>query len=279
MKTGGSDSGLNLTQGRFLRLPFLLAPSPEQHRIVAKIESLFAKLDEGVAALKRAEANLERYRASVLKAAVEGRLTEEWRKANPPEETGEELLRRILAERRERWEAEQLAKFEAKGRKPPKNWKAKYKEPVAPDTTRVAGTAGRMVLGDGGSASRLYGQWHLQPGEVLFGERRIPCLRMYNIVEGELVLRDLKRMILSEDELNRYGLKSGDLLINRVNSRDLVGKAAAIPGGLGDIVFELQEHPPQTRRNAGYRHTFFGMDCFVVFAPASALAAETPSRS
>ena len=71
-----------------------LAPLPEQHRIVAKIESLFAKLDEGVAALKRAEANLERYRASVLKAAVEGRLTEQWRCENPAEETGQELLAR-----------------------------------------------------------------------------------------------------------------------------------------------------------------------------------------
>ncbi len=112
-----------------------LAPLPEQRRIVAKIESLFAKLDDGVAALKRAEANLERFRASGLKAAVEGRLTAQWRRENPPEETGGELLERILVERRKRWKAEQLAKFEAKGRKPPKNWRAKYKEPVAPDTS------------------------------------------------------------------------------------------------------------------------------------------------
>lgn len=45
-----------------------------------------------------------------------------------------ELLGRILAERRKRWEAEQLAKFQANGRKPPKNWMKKYKEPGAPDT-------------------------------------------------------------------------------------------------------------------------------------------------
>jgi len=86
-----------------------LAPLPEQHRIVAKIESLFARLDEGVAALKRAETNLERYRASVLKAAVEGRLTEKWRRENPPTETADELPQRILAERRQRWEQEQPA--------------------------------------------------------------------------------------------------------------------------------------------------------------------------
>ena len=84
-----------MSKERAALLPFPLAPLPEQHRIVAKIESLFAKLDEGIAALKRAETNLKRYRASVLKAAVEGRLTEQWRKENPPEETGEELLARI----------------------------------------------------------------------------------------------------------------------------------------------------------------------------------------
>ena len=112
-----------------------LAPLSEQHRIVARIESLFARLDEGLAALKRAQANLERYRASVLKAAVEGNLTERWRRENPPCETGEDLLQRILAERRRRWETEQLAKFEAKGRKPPKNWRNRYKELAEPDVT------------------------------------------------------------------------------------------------------------------------------------------------
>ena len=92
-----------------------------------------------MAAVKRAQANLERYRASVLKAAVEGKLTEQWRRENPPAEAGEELLRRILVERRKRWETEQLAKFAAKGRKPPKNWKKWYKEPVTPDTSGLAG--------------------------------------------------------------------------------------------------------------------------------------------
>jgi type I restriction enzyme S subunit len=59
-----------------IRLP--IAPLNEQRRIVAKIEELFSDLDAGVAALKRAKANLKRYRAAVLKAAVEGKLTEKW---------------------------------------------------------------------------------------------------------------------------------------------------------------------------------------------------------
>ena len=118
-----------------VEIPF--APIPEQHRIVAKLDELFSELDAGVAALERAWAKLKRYRASVLKAAVEGKLTEEWRQENPPDETGEELLERILVERRKHWEEEQLAKFKAQGRKPPKNWQQKYKEPVEPNTSEL----------------------------------------------------------------------------------------------------------------------------------------------
>ena len=60
-----------------IRLP--LPPLNEQRRIVAKIEELFSDLEAGVAALTRARANLKRYRASVLKAAVESALTADWR--------------------------------------------------------------------------------------------------------------------------------------------------------------------------------------------------------
>ena len=117
-----------------------VAPLPEQKRIVSKIEELFSDLDAGVSALERARANLRRYRASVLKSAVEGRLTETWRKANqanPDIEPASELLARILRERRQRWEQQQLATYESKGKKPPKNWQSKYKEPVAPDTASL----------------------------------------------------------------------------------------------------------------------------------------------
>ena len=56
-----------------------LPPLPEQHRIVAKIEELFAKLDAGINELHKAQSQLKRYRQSVLKAAFEGKLTEAWR--------------------------------------------------------------------------------------------------------------------------------------------------------------------------------------------------------
>ncbi len=54
------------------RLP--VPPIDEQHRIVEAIESYFTRLDDAMATLERVQRNLKRYRASVLKAAVEGRL-------------------------------------------------------------------------------------------------------------------------------------------------------------------------------------------------------------
>ena len=133
----GAVGQLRVPKAWVERAEIPLAPAAEQSRILGRLDSLSAKLDDGIAALKRAEANLERYRASVLKAAVEGRLTKRWRVDNPPDETGEELLRRILAERRKQWEEEQLALFAAKRRKPPLSWKSRYKEPAAPDLSRL----------------------------------------------------------------------------------------------------------------------------------------------
>ena len=85
----------------------------------------------------------------MLKAAVEGALTAEWRRQHPVTETADALLTRILAERRRRWEEAQLAKFEAAGKRPPKDWKAKYVDPVRPDTAGLPrlGEQGRWVEG------------------------------------------------------------------------------------------------------------------------------------
>ncbi|MCU0776477.1 MAG: restriction endonuclease subunit S [Akkermansiaceae bacterium] len=66
-------ASINQTQlGNF---PIPLPPLPEQRRIVARIEELFSRLDAGVAALRHAKAQLQRYRQSVLAAAVTGQLS------------------------------------------------------------------------------------------------------------------------------------------------------------------------------------------------------------
>ena len=123
----------NLRRGDIEKLKIPLAPLNEQKHIVAEIEKQFSRLDEAVDNLKRVKANLKRYKASVLKAAVEGKLTEEWRKKHPNVEPVDKLFELILAERRKKWEEAELAKMRAKGKKPKDDkWKKKYKEPAEP---------------------------------------------------------------------------------------------------------------------------------------------------
>ncbi|WP_231933041.1 restriction endonuclease subunit S [Botrimarina mediterranea] len=101
-----------------------------------------------MAALEGARAKLRRLRASVLKSAVEGRLTADWRAEHKDIEPASELLERILVERRERQLAAQLDKWRA--RKAKAGWTAeriaaaepaertklaaKYQEPKGPAT-------------------------------------------------------------------------------------------------------------------------------------------------
>ena len=103
-------------------------PLPEQHRIVAEIEKQLTRLDASVAALERVRANLERYRASVLKTACEGRLVpteaELAHAENRDYEPADRLLQRILAERRARWQSQPRRR-------------RKYKAPTPPDTSTL----------------------------------------------------------------------------------------------------------------------------------------------
>jgi len=132
----GTGSTFAAISGQFVReISCPVAPSDEQTRIVTKLEELLTDLDAGAAELKAAQKKLGQYRQSLLKSAVEGALTAEWRAKHSLSETGAQLLERILTERRARWEAKQLAKFSEQGKTLSRDWQKKYPEPVQPDTT------------------------------------------------------------------------------------------------------------------------------------------------
>jgi type I restriction enzyme, S subunit len=76
-----------------------------------------------------------------------------------------------------------------------------------------------------------------KPAEF-YADDGIACLRMYNIEDGAIIWKDIKRMKLTKDEIDIYRLLPGDILVNRVNSRELVGKAAIIPDGIETTVYE-----------------------------------------
>ena len=128
---GAAQGGI--TKGFADKVNIPLAPPEQQKCIVAKIEELFSHIDAGIVALNKAKQLLKQYRQSVLKAAVTGELTKEWRESNKNKfEPASQLLERILKERRQKWEEQQLKQFKAKSKMPKDDrWKGKYKEPVS----------------------------------------------------------------------------------------------------------------------------------------------------
>ena len=205
---------------QFLRQLNVPLPSEaQQDEIVAELEKQFSRLDEAVANLRRVKANLKRYKASVLKAAVEGRLVETdatlARREGRTYETGEQLLQRILEERR--------AKLAGK---------AKFKAPKKPSESGLPelpegwiwssfeAVADRVTVGHVGSMKNEY------------VEKGVPFLRSQNVRPNRFDPEGLK--YISEAfhaSLTKSALSPGDIAVVRSGS---VGVSCVIPDTLPD---------------------------------------------
>jgi type I restriction enzyme S subunit len=178
-----------------------------------------------VAELKAAQKKLGQYRQSLLKDAVEGALTAEWRSHNTPQESGAQLLQRILTERRARWEAKQLAKFAEQAKNPPKDWQKKYPEPVQPDTRNLP------VLPEGWVWASLDMLGEIASGVAKGTQRNadvqvreVPYLRVANVQRGFLDLSEVKTILATERDIAELTLQAGDVLFNEGGDRDKLGR-------------------------------------------------------
>lgn len=81
MKTGISESGMNITHEKFSQLVVPFAPRPEQKRIADKLDTALSRVDAVNTRLACVAPLLKRFRQSVLAAATSGRLTKDWRVA------------------------------------------------------------------------------------------------------------------------------------------------------------------------------------------------------
>jgi type I restriction enzyme, S subunit len=203
-------------------LPLKVAPENEQTRIVAKLEELLSDLDAGVAELKAAQKKLAQYRQSLLKAAVEGALTAEWRVKHKPTETGAQLLERILKERRTRWEAKQLAKFAEQGKTPPKDWQKKYPESVQPDTTDLPELPeGWVWTSVDDLCDSVRNGLSKTPNT---DQRGFPIFKINAVRPMAVNFEAIKHIEISESEAADYWVETGDVLATRYNgSVDLLG--------------------------------------------------------
>ena len=212
-----------------------IAPTNEQHRIVDRIEVLFDEIDRGVESLHDAKKAIELYRQSLLKSAFEGRLTADWRAKNPDKlECPDALLGRIREQRKDCYKAalldweRALGKWREKGGKGKRPVKPKAPKRYTTDHSDLAlphlpyGWAwshlGCSSTGpEYGTAAKSSPQ-----GDV-------PVVRMGNIQNGRIDWADLV-YTSDTDEIARYSLQHGDVLFNRTNSPELVGKTAIYRG-------------------------------------------------
>jgi len=162
----GSVGQLRVPSYYIEHLPLPLPPLPEQHRIVAKIEELFTKLDASVEALKKIKTQLKRYRQAVLRDAFQGKLTQEWRKAHKGElEPASKLLERIKEERR-------------------KNAKGKHKELPPLDTSDLPELPEGWVWTRLGEICFIQGGYAFKSKDYI--DSGIPLIRISNIQDSRI---------------------------------------------------------------------------------------------
>ena len=234
---GIGQPNVNGTKLSKIKVP--VAPLNEQKRIVAEIEKQFSRLDEAVENLKRVKANLKRYRASVLKAAVEGKLTEEWRGKHPDVESADKLLERILVERRKKWEEAELAKMKAKGKLPKDDkWKKKYKEPKTAETENLPDIPPTWLWARLDSVTEIKGGITKDSKRKIKKAKELPYLRVANVQRGYLDLDKIKYIKVSEDNLPELLLERGDILFNEGGDRDKLGRGWIWEGQIRECTYQ-----------------------------------------
>lgn len=201
-----------------------LPPLPEQERIVTKTEELFSDLDTGVEELKKAQAQLKRYRQSVLKAAFEGKLTEKWRKAQKKKlEPASVLLEQIRNERKK--------KAEKEGKK--------YKEPEAVDASDLPELPEGWAWARMGQIAEVKLGKMLSPKAYTKGLDQLPYLRNQNVRWGSIDFSDLNMMGFKKEEQERYSVKAGDLLVCEGGEP---GRCAVYQGQYSQMMYQKALH-------------------------------------
>ncbi len=214
----GTGTTFSAITGDVLRLhPTPLAPLAEQKRIVARIDVLFAEIDDGEAALVEARNGLDILRRALLKSAVTGELTKDWREANPSSETGRDLLARIRSER--------AANGQTRGR-------GKRTADATPlDTTALPELPGGWVWGTLGAIAIAGPANGYSPKKSTDGSGTL-ALKLTATTQGRIDLstravKHLSETIPADSDLY---LIPGDLLFQRGNTIEYVGIAAVYEG-------------------------------------------------
>ena len=258
LQDGSRGGGQPNVNGQTLgRMAVTLPPLAEQHRIVAKVDELMALCDRLEAAqadretrrtrlvaathaslsdsalraphpaffisalpsLTARPADIQQLRQTILNLAVRGKLVPQ----DPADEPASDLLQRIQAQKQ---------RLIQEGKMP----KQKTLRTLVQENTpyRIPSSWQWTVLG---ALVRTMTNGIYKPAGF-YADGGVECLRMYNIKDGRINFDNTKRIRITKEEQETYGLAKGDFLVNRVNSKELVGKAAPIPPRNEPLIFE-----------------------------------------
>lgn len=207
MAYGGAQPNISPQLISSLRIP--LPPLAEQKRIAEKLDVLFGQLDSVRGAMSRIPTLLANLRQQILTHAVTGKLTQEWRQGKAQYDLYDVISNiksvRIKSNAKSQANKEKIESIYSDDSSSidffiPDEW-------ISVNLDKVC-----MAFSYGTSAkSEEYGKY--------------PVLRMGNIQKGKITWDDLK-YTSDDNEFNKYKVNKGDILFNRTNSPELVGKTA-----------------------------------------------------
>ncbi len=214
--TGNQDSMRNISQKNIRQIQLPLAPAQEHAEILSFLEQQLSCVEATTSMLKAIQAKLKQARASILKAAVEGRLVET--EAEISSRTGDhyedaaQLLNRALAEKKRQFQEAQAKSQRHK----------KWKEPCKPDLHGDFSIPEGWAIASMDQIAQVSGGL-AKDSKITCGES-LPYLRVANVQRGRLELENVKTMICPADKVDDLLLRKGDVLLNEGGDRDKLGR-------------------------------------------------------
>ncbi len=168
--------------GNLQEFPIPVPPLAQQQRIVDRIESLFAKLDEAKQKAQDALDSFETRKAAILHKAFTGELTAQWRKKH--------------SIGMESWETKKLSEVST----------------LQTGLMKGKNYSGKTVM--------------------------LPYLRVANVQDGFLNLSEIKEIEVSEELIDRYSLKNGDVLFTEGGDYDKLGRGTVWQGQIKNCLHQ-----------------------------------------
>jgi type I restriction enzyme S subunit len=227
--------------GKLKNISLPVPPLPDQRRIVARVDALFAEIAEGEAALAATRNGLDIFRRALLKAAVTGELTKDWRATNPVAETGHHILAHI-----------------AKHRASDGTQKVRARRATA---TKPIDNSALPELPEGWAWASLGEIGEIVGGATVDQKRKptdpvtIPYLRVANVQRGHVDLSRVKSITVERASANKLRLVAGDLLLNEGGDRDKIGRGWVWDGTVPDMIH--QNHVFRVRLHSVSLNPFF----------------------